>query len=157
MCSLNRSIILLAIMAVSACTQGPESPRGFSLPEGNYDQGQAIFAQLECNSCHSAAGADQLDPDNAEVSLALGGASPRVTTYAELMTSIINPSHRLSHRLSREKSSHEGQSLMKNYNDVMTVQQLIDLVAFLQPQYKVIVITPSRYRGYYSDRAPGKN
>jgi sulfur-oxidizing protein SoxX len=140
---------LLAIVALSACSQGPESPRGFSLPTGDYDQGQATFTQLGCNSCHSAAEVDQLEPDSTDISLALGGVSPHVTTYAELMTSIINPSHRLSRRLPHEKSSRDGQSLMKNYNSVMTVQQLIDLVAYLQPQYKVVAVAPNAYRGYY--------
>jgi sulfur-oxidizing protein SoxX len=145
----SRVLLLSAVATLVACTPGPESPRGFSLPEGDYDQGQSTFALLGCNSCHSAEGVDQLNLEEAVVSFELGGSSPRVTTYAELMTSIINPSHRLSHRLPREESSEEGESLMKIYNDVMTVQQLIDLVAYLQPQYKVIVITPQRYRTYY--------
>lgn len=144
-----RVLLLLAVATLVACTRGPEATRGFSLPEGDYDRGQSTFASLGCNSCHSAEGVDQLNPEEAVVSFELGGTSPRVTTYAELMTSIINPSHRLSHRLPREESSDEGESLMKIYNDVMTVQELIDLVAYLQPQYEVIVITPQRYRAYY--------
>jgi hypothetical protein len=141
---------LLLIIAVTlvACNQGPDSPRGFSLPEGHYDQGQDNFVSLGCNNCHAAEGVDQINPEEAIVSFELGGVSPRVTTYAELMTSIINPSHRLSYRLPKEKSSVDGESLMENYNDVMTVQQLIDLVAYLQPQYKVIVVNPHRYRSY---------
>ena len=149
MCTYIRILLLLAVATLVACTRGPESPRGFSLPEGDYARGQSTFASMGCNNCHSAEGVDQLNPEEAAVSFELGGSSPRVTTYAELMTSIINPSHRLSYRLPREESSEEGESLMRIYNDVMTVQQLIDLVAYLQPQYKVIVITPQRYRTYY--------
>ncbi len=148
-CTYLRVLLLFAVASLVACTRGPESPRGFSLPEGDYDRGQATFASLGCNSCHSAEGVDQLNPEEAAVSFELGGTSPRVTTYAELMTSIINPSHRLSHRLPREESTDKGESIMKNYNDVMTVRELIDLVAYLQPQYTVIVITPQRYRSYY--------
>lgn len=145
--SLGFLLLIIAVILV-ACNQGPDSPRGFSLPEGNFDQGEDNFVSLGCNNCHSAAGVDQVNPEEAIISFELGGISPRVTTYAELMTSIINPSHRLSYRLPKEQSSVDGESLMKNYNDVMTVQQLIDLVAYLQPQYKRIVVTPHRYRSY---------
>ena len=54
------------------------------------------------------------------------------------MTSIVNPSHRLAGRYSDGPvSTPDGKSLMRNYNDVMTVNQLIDLVAFLQANYEL--------------------
>jgi cytochrome c2 len=143
------SVLLLTVVFMVGCGQGPNSPRGFSLPEGDYEQGQANFASMGCNICHSADGVEQINPEAADISFELGGVSRRITTYAELMTSIINPSHRLSYRLPREQSSVDGESLMKNYNEVMTVQQLIDLVAYLQPQYKVIEVTPHRYTTYH--------
>jgi sulfur-oxidizing protein SoxX len=142
-------LLLLALVTLTACSGIKEPPREFALPEGNYERGQSTFIALACNSCHSAAGVDQHQPDNTDISFALGGESPRVTSNAELMTSIINPSHRLSHRLPLEGSSIDGVSKMKNYNEVMTVQQLVDLVAYLQPQYPVIVVTPRLYWPYY--------
>lgn len=143
------SFLLLTAVVMVGCNQGPNSPRGFSLPEGNYEQGQANFTSMGCNNCHSAKGVAQINPEEALISFKLGDVSRRVTTYAELTTSIINPSHRLSYRLPKEQSSVDGESLMTNYNNVMTVQQLIDLVAYLQPQYKVIEVTPHRYPVYY--------
>jgi hypothetical protein len=69
----------------------------------------------------------------------LGGEVTRVKTYGELVTSIINPSHRLAQGYPTEEVSAAGESLMAlaYLNDVMTVQQLIDLVAFLQARYEV--------------------
>ena len=42
-----------------------------------------------------------------------------------------------------------GASRMPVYNELMTVQELIDLVAYLQPQYEVIVVSPNSYQTYY--------
>ena len=56
------------------------------------------------------------------------------------MTSIANPSHRLARGYPPETVAVEGVSLMSliYLNDVMTVQQLVDVVAFLQPRYEVV-------------------
>lgn len=145
----NSVLLLLALVTLTACSGIKESPREFALPEGNYERGQSTFTALECHHCHSAAGVDQYEPENASVSLALGGESARVTSYAELMTAIINPSHRLSHRMPLEESSVDGQSKMNSYNEVMTVQQLVDLVAYLQPQYSVIVVDHHLFWPHY--------
>ena len=63
----------------------------------------------------------------------------RVRTYGELVTSIINPSHRLAPGYDPAYVTTGGESIMTlaNINAVMTVQQLIDVVAFLQSRYDV--------------------
>jgi predicted RNase H-like nuclease len=43
----------------------------------------------------------------------------------------------------------DGQSAMRNYKEVLTIQQLIDLVALLQSQYELEHFTPS-IRPHYS-------
>ena len=141
--------ILLAFVVLTACSGVRETPSEFALPNGNYERGQLTFTALECHQCHSAAGVNQLHPESASISFALGGESHRVTTYAELMTSIVNPSHRLTHRLRLEESSVGGTSKMTIYNEVMTVQQLADLVAYLHPQYPLIVIPRNLIWPYY--------
>ena len=67
----------------------------------------------------------------------LGGKVARIKTYGELVTSIINPSHRLAKAYPSDEIQIEGRSRMLNYNDAMTVSELIDLVAFLQPRYEI--------------------
>jgi mono/diheme cytochrome c family protein len=143
-------ILILCCALLVACTGGKESPRGFSLPEGTPEAGKATFIALQCNACHSTPDVEQLVGASAEkISVRLGGEVGLVKTYADLVTSIINPSHRLARGYPTDIVSIDGKSRMRNYNDVMTVEQLIDLVAYLQPHYPVHVERPSTYRGYY--------
>jgi hypothetical protein len=82
------------------------------------------------------------------VTPSLGGPTTRVQTYGQLVTSIINPSHKLIKRYPQDQISSEGQSFMPTMNEFLTVQQLIDLVAFLQDQYQVVVPEPYPYGPY---------
>ena len=66
-------------------------------------------------------------------------------TYGELVTSIINPSHVLSPGYPKELITKNNQSAMPNFNDTMTVRQLIDLVAFLQSRYELVLPEPATY------------
>ena len=77
----------------------------------------------------------------------LGGKVTKVKTYGELITAIINPSHRIAHGYAKEVVSEDGESNMYIYNTHMTVQELIDIVMFLQPEYEVVP-PPNRYRMY---------
>jgi len=45
--------------------------------------------------------------------------------------------HRLARGYQESLIAIDGQSKMTNYNQVMTVGELIDLVAYLQPKYRV--------------------
>jgi hypothetical protein len=141
---------LFSIVAVG-CDGGPKSARGFSLPDGNMERGRAAFVELQCNTCHKVSGIDQVvSEDEPEFTVALGGEVNRIKTYGELVTSIINPSHRLAKGYSAEfVQTDDGESKMKNYNDVMTVSQLIDLVAFLQSRYTLIEYERTIYPHYY--------
>jgi mono/diheme cytochrome c family protein len=143
-------VAMIFYTLVIGCDYGPKSSRGFSLPEGNVESGELIYTQLQCNACHIAAGIAQLTTeDEPEMSITLGGEVSRIKTYGELVTSIINPSHRLAKGYSPEMTQVNGESRMRNYNDVMTINQLVDLVTFLQAQYQLKVYTPTNYRGYY--------
>lgn len=141
------SATILAV--VSGCNMVATSSQGFNLPDGDAGNGQEIFVNLECTACHKVRGLDLPAPQiEGPVMVMLGGGVTRVKSYGELVTSIINPSHRLARRHPAGKVSQEGQSLMTPYNDVMTVTQLIDLVAFLQAQYDVVPRPGYRYRVY---------
>ncbi|MCG8442599.1 MAG: hypothetical protein MI723_12400, partial [Caulobacterales bacterium] len=86
---------LLAMIAVAACEIGPESGRGFRLPEGDVAEGRERFVDYRCVDCHSIVGMDELRTDVvALMDLPLGGGTTQIATYGELVTSIINPSHR---------------------------------------------------------------
>lgn len=131
--------LLVAACCLSGCPGSPESARGFRLPDGDAEAGRAAFVALQCHACHQVADVELPSfPGTAPVSVELGGQVSRVKTYGDLVTSIINPSHKLIRRYPEDQVSRDGESLMPVLNDVMTVQQLVDLVAFLQPNYEVV-------------------
>ena len=126
---------LLLALTGAAC----ESPE-FVLPQGDVAVGQAVFTELSCNSCHSVTGFIEHSPlvDSA-IHVELGGITSRIKTYSDLVTSIINPSHKLSRGRNSMTTTESGESRMPSYNEVMTVQQLVDLTAFLETTYEVWV------------------
>jgi mono/diheme cytochrome c family protein len=136
----------ILLPAASGCAPSPTSGKGFTLPEGNVEQGQAAFVSLQCHACHSVTGVDlpEISPELDSI-VQLGGRVPRISTYGELVTSIINPSHKLARGYAEEAIAEDGKSRMKNYNAVLTVQQLTDIVAFLQSRYELEPIEPTYY------------
>jgi len=133
-------LMTVAVSVTSGCATPPKSGKGFTLPVGDAQAGKANYVGLQCNACHRIDGVDQIATGSEEpdLSIALGGEVTRIETYGELVTSIINPSHRLAKGYPVEAVSVDGKSKMKNYNDAMTVTQLTDLVAFVQSKYKLL-------------------
>lgn len=142
-------VIALTLAATTACGDRM-SQVGFSLPAGNAERGHETFVYLQCHSCHTIRGVDLPQEPHAPEPpfVELGGDVSRVKTYGQLVTAIINPSHKLAEGYPEEVVSQDGESKMPVYNEVMTVQELIDIVAFLQPQYNVVVPKYS-YPMYY--------
>ena len=127
---------IAAVSIVAACDLSSDSSYGFRLPDGDPERGRQVFADMQCANCHAIDGLESLrDSIEPEMTVEIGGMSTRVDTYGELVTSVINPSHRIARQYRDEAFSKDGESRMRNYNDVMTVTELIDLVAFLQDQY----------------------
>ena len=141
---------LIVTVGLTSCDSGAESPRGFSLPEGNLENGKVVLLKYQCLSCHQLKGveppADLID--NPELSVRLGGKSTQVKTYADLLTSIINPSHKFARGYPLDKIQTEGVSKMTVYNDVLTVTELVDLVTFLQSNYELIPYQRTKYQYY---------
>lgn len=148
------AIVLTLVFFISflllACNTGPTSPRGFSLPEGDIAKGEAVFRKYQCLACHTLQGVeDEAVAKEFATPVQLGGVSTRVKTYGELVTSVINPSHKISPRYNVNVMQENGMSKMRIYNDVMTVTELVDLVAFLQPKYQVQPYQYTRYGQYH--------
>jgi mono/diheme cytochrome c family protein len=142
--------VMLAALSVG-CAPTPKSGAGFTLPDGDAEVGKAAYVQMHCNACHTISGVDQLvaaDGEAPEVSVTLGGEVARIKTYGELVTAIINPSHKLARGYKQELVTVDGESKMTNYNDVMTVTELTDLVAYLQSNYKIRPYEPTYYPMY---------
>ena len=74
--------------------------------------------------------------------LELGGETTLVKTYADLMTSVINPNHRISEKY-RDRLMLSGvvpaeSPMPMPHIDTMSVRQLIDIVAFLDSRYVLV-------------------
>jgi len=149
---MRTTFALLAIVSwicVLGCEVGPKSSKGFTLPDGSITQGKTEFVAFRCYDCHSVTGVELPERRESEQTIvALGGKVSRIKTYGELVTSIINPSHRLATGFVPGVIAEEGESKMTNYNDAMTVRQLIDLVAFLQSHYELREYEPTHYPPY---------
>ena len=135
---MRRLIALVAcVAALSGC--GPKSGLGFRLPDGDAQRGREAFIALRCQACHQVEGLDLPSVGSGPASITLGGKIVKVKTYGELVTSIINPSHRIAPRYLADIVANTDSLMALAYlNDVMTVRQLIDLVAFLQASYQVM-------------------
>lgn len=133
------TLLLTSVLALSGCDEDRTmSERGFRLPEGDPMAGRETFLYMHCNQCHTIQGEELPAIPGFEPFVELGGAVTRVRTYGELVTAIINPSHELADGYAKEVVSEDGKSKMYVYNGFMTVQELTDLVMYLQPHYDVV-------------------
>ena len=129
----------LPAIALAACGTYPDF--AFPVEQGDIDAGRQAFIDLQCNQCHSVAGERIPQLGAAPPMLELGGETSQVKAYSELVTSIINPNHRISERYIEERRRQGfpvASSPMTPHIDTMTVRQLIDLVAFLDSRYILI-------------------
>jgi hypothetical protein len=138
----------------TGCSQESVANRGFALPPGNAEQGHAAFISYRCVECHTLSSAELVSKDwqyneKRTISVMIGGKSTKVQTYGDLVTSIINPSHRIANGyVKADLVDANGESKMRVYNDVMTVTELVDLVTFLYPQYELVLPPMMTYEPY---------
>ena len=133
-------LLIVAILLAGCDREARMSQQGFRLPDGDAEAGRVAFLYMQCHQCHTIAGEELppipgMDPPYVE----LVGKVTKVKTYGELMTAIINPSHKLARGYAAEVIADGGESHMYIYNSHMTVQELIDIVRYLQPKYDVDV------------------
>jgi mono/diheme cytochrome c family protein len=108
------------------------TPKGwkFTWPNGDPAKGRAVFAKLECYSCHEVRGEKFPAPKEREKvgpELSAMGPLHEVDYFAE---AIINPSAVIEK--GKRYQAADGSSKMPSFNDSLSVQELIDLVAFLR-------------------------
>jgi mono/diheme cytochrome c family protein len=102
----------------------------FTWPKGDPMKGRAVFAKLECYSCHEVRGEKFPAPKEKEKvgpELSMMGPLHEVDYFAE---AIINPSAVIEK--GKGYQAPDGSSKMPSFNDSLNVQELIDLVAFLR-------------------------
>jgi mono/diheme cytochrome c family protein len=142
--SLAALLLALAPAILLAQTTGPAgaakpssrqshgTPRGWklTLPAGDPARGRATFARFECYSCHEVKGHAFPAPGNREaIGPELSAMGPRhAPDY--FLEALVNPSATIERGKGYQAS--DGSSKMPSYNESMTVQELLDLVAFLR-------------------------
>lgn len=124
------SLMLLALIA--ACGSGRDSGKGFALPQGDIVAGKAVYDSMNCAACHAIRGLDDGMAVAGAKTLKLGGKTTRLPTDGYLVTAIVNPSHDIRRQAGVESTDAAGNSRMLNFNEVLSVRQLIDLIEYLQ-------------------------
>jgi len=147
-----QTLVIVALFSsgalVSGCAYSPSF--GFPVQEGDIEAGKQAFIDHRCHQCHSVSGISMPPLAGASpVLLELGGETTGIKSYAELVTSVINPNHVISERY-REQQGLQGAIPLETpmpmpHIDNMTVRQLIDLVGFLDSRYIFI----EEYRSDY--------
>jgi len=129
-------LIILGVLTATGCAQDTAGP-GYDvtvmmLPEGHPDAGRASFISLGCAACHGVAWDNDLpEPTAASPGPELGLEAVQPGPGG-LATSIVAPSHKVPAGFKKDGEG-EG-SPMPDLNRIMTVQQLADVVAYLQKQ-----------------------
>jgi len=102
-------------------------------------RGQKAFVQLGCHSCHRVVGLEFPEPvAEPPVSVVIGGEIATPQEDGEVMTSIINPSHQIAPGFEPEGELRGEATRMVDLTEAMTVQQMVDLVAFVRSRYTVV-------------------
>jgi L-cysteine S-thiosulfotransferase len=145
------AVLASALASLVGCAGDAPSGRGFRLPDGDPEAGRRAFVELRCHVCHTVPSVDAKFEGTPAASVPLGGPVTRVQSYGELVTAIINPSHRIVLRVPQAPARPGEPSAMElaRLNDHVTVQQLVDLVAFLQSTYQVVAPTYNPYAYTY--------
>jgi hypothetical protein len=141
----------LAIL-LTAC--GYTSTFGFPVEQGDIAAGRQTFIEYRCHRCHTVAGVALPEiAGAASPRFELGGETSQVKAYSELVTSIINPNHRISDQYREQLSQPARRALTTpmpmDHIETMTVREVIDLVAFLDSRY--ILIDDYRYDFFEDD------
>lgn len=98
----------------------------FTMPKGDPAKGRAAFEKFECYSCHEVRGEKFRPPTGEAVGPELSQMGPQ--HLLEYFTeAVINPSVVAEQRY----RGPDGKSKMPSFNEDMTVQELIDLSAYL--------------------------
>jgi len=114
----------------AASAAKPSVPKGwkFSFPDGDPKAGKTVFMNMQCYSCHAI----QLPHES--LGAPAGRVGPDLTGYSALPKEYLAESIIKAHTIVAAPgyTVKEGKAAMGNYNHFLTIQEMIDLVAFLQ-------------------------
>ena len=130
-CVVAISIAVTSITGAAAAPATPKVPHGwkFAFPDGDSKAGKTVFLNMKCYSCHAIEiPGEKLPPSRS------GGAGPALTGYSALPREYLAESIIKFHPVVAAPgyTVKEGRAAMGEYNHLLSVQELIDLVAFLK-------------------------
>jgi Cu/Ag efflux protein CusF len=101
-------------------------PKGwrFTMPKGDFEKGREVFKKYACYVCHEVRGEEFPPGSRAGPELSQMGPLHPLEYFTE---STINPSAQAA----KKDRGPNGKSTMPDYNERMTVQELIDLSTYL--------------------------
>jgi mono/diheme cytochrome c family protein len=108
------------------------TPEGWkpTWPKGDPGRGRVVFTKLECYACHEVKGEKFRAPtDRNKVGPELSMMGP-LHDAEYFVEAIVNPSALIERGKGYEAA--DGSSKMPSFNDSLSVQELIDLVAYLR-------------------------
>ena len=128
------AIVMTAVVVPAARAPAPHLPKGwkFRLPAGDVAAGQDAIRRMQCYSCHTIVAADFPEARSA------GGIGPELgPAYAGmppefLAESIINRHRYIAGTLEHYRGLDRVSSKMGDYSSIMTVRELLDIVAYLK-------------------------
>jgi mono/diheme cytochrome c family protein len=128
--TLTLALLLSGIaLAQKATPAKPSVPKGwsFSFPDGDPNTGKQLYVQLECYACHT------IKLPKESLAARPGKVGPELTGYSVLPKEYLASSIIKAHTVVAAPgyTVKDGKAGMGNYNHFLTVQELIDLVAFL--------------------------
>ena len=139
----TRFLMLAFILIFCGCATHPDYANDFRFPInwGNIDAGRQAFIDLQCHQCHKINGVElPAYTGDSPLQLELGGEIHYAKTYADLVTSIINPGHVVSEKYLEvlPESQRRGARTIMPFRDAMTVRQMVDIVTFLNSRYVLL-------------------
>ena len=119
-------VAISGLVLVAACSDAPPAlPSDFFLPIGDVAAGREAFIELRCHYCHTVTGDAQMPGRVGDREGPAIGSRQEEQGRDTVAMSIVSPSHQMPPLM------RESQSPMGDYRQAMTVQQLIDVVAFV--------------------------
>lgn len=114
------------VLLTMGCGQEREAapPSEFFLPMGNVEAGRQAFEELACYSCHEVEGEPDLPAPVDDVRAPTIGGDQAGQSRERIANSIVSPQHEVAPPRGWTEE-------MVNYRSDMSVQQLLDLVAFV--------------------------
>ena len=129
-CAFTVALATASMSWAASAPAPPKVPQGwkFTFPDGDAKAGKSVFSEMKCYSCHA------IDIPGEKLTVRSRGAGPDLNVYSGLPKEYLAESIIKAHTIVAAPgyTVKEGRAAMGEYNHFLTVQQLVDLVAFLK-------------------------